>query len=345
MPGHGQGAFEHEVAVQDGAGGVGHGVVVVVPVHEHGVDPGDGAAAVRAGAFEQLRQQGEGGGRVAARGGGLAGGQADLPLGHGHAGQGVHHQHGVAAGVPEVLGDPGGGEGGLAAHHGGLVAGGDHHHGAGQPLGAEVVLEEAADLAAALAHQGDDGDLGVGAARDHGQQGGLAHPGAGEQADALAAAEGGEGVHGAHAGAQLGVDGVPLQGVRRGPVHAGELHAGDRPLAVEGPAQGVHHPADQSVPHGHLPAPVGAQHGGAGGRRPAVRQGHHGGLGAVHGDHLGLHRARSGAHGHHVTDGHGEPADGGLQSLRGDHGAVGHGRGQPADRLDVPVQAGGEVLG
>ena len=71
--------------------------------------------------------------------------------------------------------------------------------GAGEALGAEVVLDELADLAAALADQRDDRHLGLGAAGDHRQQAGLADAGAGEDAEALAAAAGDEGVHGAHA--------------------------------------------------------------------------------------------------------------------------------------------------
>src|SRR3712207_8835096 len=42
--------------------------------------------------------------------------QADLALGHREAGDGVHHQHHVAALVAEVLRDRRGGERGLDAH-------------------------------------------------------------------------------------------------------------------------------------------------------------------------------------------------------------------------------------
>ena len=53
---------------------------------------------------------------------------------------------------------------------GGCVRGGHHDHRAGQALGAEVVLEELAHLAATLADQGDHRDLGLGAAGDHREQ-------------------------------------------------------------------------------------------------------------------------------------------------------------------------------
>ena len=74
------------------------------------------------------------------------------------------------AGVAEPLGDPGGDEGGAQPLDRRGVGGGDDDDRAGQPLGAEVVLEELADLAAALADQGDHRDLGVGAAGDHREQ-------------------------------------------------------------------------------------------------------------------------------------------------------------------------------
>ena len=51
--------------------------------------------AAGAGALEQPGEQGEHRRRVAAGGGRLAGRQADLALGHGDAGEGVHHQHDV----------------------------------------------------------------------------------------------------------------------------------------------------------------------------------------------------------------------------------------------------------
>ena len=55
---------------------------------------------------------------------------------------------------------------------------------------AEDVLDEFLDLAAALADQADDDHVGAGVARHHAEQHALADAGAGEQADALAAADG-----------------------------------------------------------------------------------------------------------------------------------------------------------
>ena len=41
----GKTAIEHDVAVEEGAGGVDQGIVFVVALHENGVEAGDGAGA------------------------------------------------------------------------------------------------------------------------------------------------------------------------------------------------------------------------------------------------------------------------------------------------------------
>ena len=209
-------AGQHDVAVEDRAGGVADRLVHVVALDEDGVEAGDAAGLAGAGALEQLGEQGEDRRRVAAGGGHLAGRQADLALGHGEARDAVHHEHDVAALVAEVLGDAGGGQRGAQAHERRLVGGGDDDDRAGESLRTEVVLEELPDLAAALADQGDDRDVGLAVAGDHRQQARLADAGAGEDAEALAAADGDERVEGAHAEGERGVDPRPAQRVRRG---------------------------------------------------------------------------------------------------------------------------------
>ena len=200
MAGRGQLAGQHDVAVEDRPGGVADGVVHVVALDEHGVEAGDRAALAAAGPLEQAGEQGEDRRRVAPGGRRLAGGEADLALGHGEAGEAVHHQQrrpcpgrGTHSAMRVAV------NGGPEADEGGLVGGGDDDDRAGEALGAEVALEELADLTAALADEGEHGDLGVGAAGDHRQQARLADAGAGEDAHALAAAAGDQGVEGPHA--------------------------------------------------------------------------------------------------------------------------------------------------
>ena len=71
-----------------------------------------------------------------------------------------------------------------------------------QAFVAEDVLDEFLDFAAALADQADDDHVGRGVARHHAEQHRLADAGAGEQADALAAADGEHRVDRAHAGVE-----------------------------------------------------------------------------------------------------------------------------------------------
>ena len=114
------------------------------------------AAGAGAGALEQLRQQREDRRRVAAGGRRLAGGQADLALGHGDAGERCPSS--AATSWPWSRNHSAMRVAMKAARSrtsGRLVGGRDDHDRAGQALGAEVVLEELAHLAAALADQGD----------------------------------------------------------------------------------------------------------------------------------------------------------------------------------------------
>ena len=55
----GQLARQHDVPVQDRADRVGHRVVHVVRLHQHGEQAGDGALLAGAGPLEQLREQRE----------------------------------------------------------------------------------------------------------------------------------------------------------------------------------------------------------------------------------------------------------------------------------------------
>src|ERR1700759_5632555 len=86
-------------------------------------------------------------------------------------------------------------------------------HGALQPLLAEGLLDEFTHLAAPLADQADDHRAALGVLGQHRQQHRLADAGAGEDAQPLAAAAGGEDVHRPHAEVEPFAD--PVAGVRR----------------------------------------------------------------------------------------------------------------------------------
>ena len=134
---------------------------------------------------------------------------------------------------------------GLPAHQGRLVGGRHHHHRAGEAGVAEVVLQEFLHLAAAFADQPDHRDIGLHVARQHRQQHRFADAGAGENAHALAAAAGQEGVERPHAEIERRADPAArmrqrrriAEGIRRRPEQ-------QRPLAVDRLAERIDHPAE-----------------------------------------------------------------------------------------------------
>jgi hypothetical protein len=194
----------------------------------------------RPGPLEQARQLVENGRGVALGGRRLAGGEADVALGHGETRDRVDHAQHRGALVAEVFGQGQREVGGVAAHECRLVGGGDDDDGAAQALLAEIVLQELLHLAAALADEPDDGDLRGGEARHHGQEHRLADARAGEDAHALAAAGGQEGVDGAHAEVEgLGDAAAGVRRRRIGPERIERAALRQRALSVYGTAEGV----------------------------------------------------------------------------------------------------------
>ena len=153
----------------------------------------------RAGALEELRQLREDSRRIALGSRRLAGRQADLALRHGEARDRIDHAEDVALLVAEIFGEGKRQIGRLAPHQGRLVRGRHDDDRACQPFLAEIVLQELLHLAPALADEPDHRDPRGDVAREHRQKDGLADARAGEDAHALAAAAGREGVERAHA--------------------------------------------------------------------------------------------------------------------------------------------------
>ena len=77
---------------------------------------------------------------------------------------GVHEQDDLVPLVAEPFGDGGGDVGGLEALHGGAVGRGDDEDGLLESLGAEVLLDELAHFASALADERQHSDFGLGIA-------------------------------------------------------------------------------------------------------------------------------------------------------------------------------------
>ena len=117
--------------------------------------------------------------------------------------------------------------------------GGDDEDGLLEALGAEVLLDELAHLAAALADEREDGDLGLGVADDLREEGGLAAARGGEDAHALALAAGEEAVDGADAEGDGGGDDAALEGRGRRGLDGVVAVGAERALDV-----GVHRAAE-----------------------------------------------------------------------------------------------------
>ena len=149
----------------------------------------------------------------------------------------------------------------MPAHQRRRVGGRDHHDRAGHALRSEVVLDEFAHLPAALADQGEDDDVAFGAERQHRQQGRFADAGAGEQAQALALAAGGEAVERPHAQVDARPEPGACGGLRRGGAgRAAGRSAEQDALAVERVAQRIDHPAEPGwgdIQHAHVPRRAG----------------------------------------------------------------------------------------
>jgi hypothetical protein len=131
------------------------------------------------------------------------------------SGHRIHKDQHVLAFVTEIFGDSERHVRGLAAHQCRLVGGRHDDDRAGETRIAQIVLKEFLHLAAAFTDQPDDSDVGGDVAGKHGEQHRFADTGAGENAHALAAAAGDEGVKGANAEIERGADPAPRVRQRR----------------------------------------------------------------------------------------------------------------------------------
>ena len=193
-----------------------------------------GAAVVPSG------RRGEDGGGIALGRRRFARRQTDLALRHGEAGDRVHQAQDLEILIAEVFRQSQGHVGRLAPFQRRLVGGGHHHHSAAQALLAQRLFHELAHLAATFADQADDHDVAAGFLGQHGQQHRLAHAGAGEDAQPLAPAGGGEDVHGPHAEIQPFAHATARVGRRRrGAQGIGGGAEGQGALAVDGLSEGV----------------------------------------------------------------------------------------------------------
>ena len=318
VPGGGEPAGQHDVAVEDRAGGVGDRLVVVVALDEHGVEAGDAARAARC---RRARAAGAAARRRTAGSRGSPGGSpADRPISRWAMATRVrlsiisttcrplsrnHSAIRVATNAAR------------SRTSGGCVGGGDDDDRAGQALGAEVVLEELADLAATLADQRDHGDLGVGAAGDHRQQAGLADAGAGEDAEALAAAARRQRVEGADAerrAAGRSAGGCRAAGGALSTTTCGEVGRAAGPPSIGRPRPSSTRPRSSSPTAIRRPSAGGLARGRRRAGRCVAPSGRQVSTPRVAGDDLGGHGAGAAADLEQVAERGGDAGDGDAEA-------------------------------
>jgi hypothetical protein len=241
----GQPALQPEVAVGDPLHGVRDRFVEIVPLDQHGVEPGDRPGRRIPGALEDLGDQREDARRVALGRRRLARGQADLALGLAQARERVHHQQHLPSAVAEILGDRAGELGRPDAEQRRVVAGRDDHHAPPQPLGAEAIFQEFLHFAAALADQRDHGHVRARVLGDRRHQRALADAGAGKNAHALPEPAGVQSIDGADAGRDRPADDGAVERSDAPAVDPARLGRPRRRPAVHGLAEAVQHAAEQ----------------------------------------------------------------------------------------------------
>jgi hypothetical protein len=124
-----------------------------------------------------------------------------------------------------------------------LVGGRDHDD---RPLAAflpQRVLEEVAHFAPSLSHQSEHGEVGAGVTRHHADQGAFPHAAATKDPDALPAAAGEEGIHGANAAADRLTNGDTFERKRGHRIQQPVLLSPILGLSVEGLATSIHYPS------------------------------------------------------------------------------------------------------
>jgi hypothetical protein len=194
-------ARQNDVAVEDGAHRVADGLVEIVAFHQHGEEAGDGAAAKFPARSKILGQQIENRRRVAFLAGRLAGRQPDFALRHGQARDRIHHQQ-DARPDRENIRPPPAPRNRRARAAAPAAPKWRRPPPSASPFRPQLVFEEAAHLAIALADHADhvtSAELW----RDMEPSSVLfPHAAAAEDSDALAFAAGQQAVDGAHAGDQ-----------------------------------------------------------------------------------------------------------------------------------------------
>ena len=122
----------------------------------------------------------------------------------------------------------------LPSHQRSLIGSGHHEDGFRQAFLTKIVLNEFLNFASTLANKTNHRDIALGVSREHGKQHGLANPGAGENAHALALAAGNERIEGFHPQVYRLTDPFALMRGRRASGQSIVFRTrNERPLAID----------------------------------------------------------------------------------------------------------------
>jgi len=361
MPGFRERAGQHDMTVENRAGRVGDGVLLVVTLGQHRIERGDRAAAGRAvaRALNECRQLGEDRRRIAFRRGRLADRERDLALCHRVTRERVHQQQHMLALVAEIFGERGGVSGALHAQQRRDVGRRGDDDRTREPVFAEDLLDEFLHFAAPLADEADHDDFGTRVARHLAEQHRFTDARAGEQTHALTASDGEQSVDRTHAYVEHPVDRFALQRVDRRGRERGVGACVEFAEAVERAPRSVHDAPEHAPAHRQaLGAGERIGHGRAFARKDACARQQAGDFGRRHEeqalrgetDHFGFgHRVRAaGRQLDHAFGSDAEPQAHRLQHEAGRAREPPAGGQRPGDRIALaqavqPRAPGGEM--
>ena len=139
----------------------------------------------------------------------------------------------------------------MHTHQGQVVRRRRHHYRLGHTVRPQDIVNELAHLTAALTHQRHHNHIGLGMPGHHSQQGALADPAAGKQAQSLALAQREQRIDRPHPHIQWFGYGAALQGVQRRPAQGHMMAATQGATAIDGLAGTVYYPAQKLLIDSH----------------------------------------------------------------------------------------------
>ena len=288
----GQLPAQHHMAVENGSGGIGHRILLIVAFGQYRIKGGQAAPFLLAvaGPLHQLGEGTEGRGRIPARHRGLAHRQADFTPGLHEARQRVHQQQHVLALVAKMFRHSMAGLRRPYPQQRALIGRCRYDHRLGPPRFTQAVIDKFTYLATPFANQPHHHHIGTGITGHHAEQYALADTGPGKQTQSLALARSQQGVDGPHPHIQRFAHPSAQQGV--GNRHMpGHRQAGWRRPAVQWPQQTVDNAAQQHRRQRQSGAIRAGPHSGAGKQAARRRQRQQQGLLAIQCHYLGFQLA------------------------------------------------------